>query len=389
MNDIEAVNVLHSEWVWDSQINAAIYRALIDVNPYDVTVDWDDLALTFTLGEWTTPAGEKATTLLFKIRQDMYWHDIAPKADRVTPGGQPLLQAGATNVPITAEDIAFSILWTRDISDAWNQMSVADVNYVEVLDPYTVKVYMSVFSPVWALHNVAGIPIFPKHVWEKVVLEGNSREFDPLAQQALSGSGEWKFDYAGTTIHQYYKLTANKRWYHYHPVDLYGVIDKPVARNDPGSTVGTTFYLKSLDSTRTIAAGTMNVTIDLKYPNGTTQSIFSGTNPALTYNTPVAIKTQSTTLGIGKYEMKATISKDPLTGHEDQDGYTVNVWGTIREDLNLDFKVNILDITVAGKSFGSKPGSIRWDPRADIDGNFNVNILDISKIAKQWNWPPK
>jgi hypothetical protein len=57
---------------------------------------------------------------------------------------------------------------------------------------------------------------------------------------------------------------------------------------------------------------------------------------------------------------------------------------TILGDLNGDGKVNILDITIVAKAFGSKIGDSTWNPNADMDNNGTINILDISKVALEF-----
>jgi len=54
-------------------------------------------------------------------------------------------------------------------------------------------------------------------------------------------------------------------------------------------------------------------------------------------------------------------------------------------DLNLDGKINIQDLYVFGKSFGSFPGHPRWDARADVNGDGKVGILDVVVIAKAFH----
>jgi hypothetical protein len=56
------------------------------------------------------------------------------------------------------------------------------------------------------------------------------------------------------------------------------------------------------------------------------------------------------------------------------------------EDLNTDGKVDILDITIFAKAFGSTPASPRWNPKADIDRSGKVNILDGVLVAKAFGW---
>jgi parallel beta-helix repeat protein len=53
-------------------------------------------------------------------------------------------------------------------------------------------------------------------------------------------------------------------------------------------------------------------------------------------------------------------------------------------DINKDGKVNILDIGIIAKSYGTKPEDPRWNPDADIDKNGIINILDIAMVAKDF-----
>jgi hypothetical protein len=53
-------------------------------------------------------------------------------------------------------------------------------------------------------------------------------------------------------------------------------------------------------------------------------------------------------------------------------------------DLNLDDKVDILDLAVAAKAYGAYPGHPRWDPAADLVRDGIINILDIVTIAKNF-----
>lgn len=57
---------------------------------------------------------------------------------------------------------------------------------------------------------------------------------------------------------------------------------------------------------------------------------------------------------------------------------------TVTPDLNGDGIINVLDLVIFAKAFGSYPGHPRWNPRADIDENKIINILDGAKIAKNF-----
>ncbi len=57
-----------------------------------------------------------------------------------------------------------------------------------------------------------------------------------------------------------------------------------------------------------------------------------------------------------------------------------------REDINLDLKVNIVDISTAAKAFGTKRGDARWSTPSDINGDGSINIVDLTFVAKQFGW---
>jgi hypothetical protein len=53
-------------------------------------------------------------------------------------------------------------------------------------------------------------------------------------------------------------------------------------------------------------------------------------------------------------------------------------------DLNDDGKVNILDLFIVAKAYGSEAGDPRWNPEADIDENDQVNFLDLAQVASEF-----
>ena len=56
-------------------------------------------------------------------------------------------------------------------------------------------------------------------------------------------------------------------------------------------------------------------------------------------------------------------------------------------DLNGDGVVDIVDIALAAKAFGSYPGHPRWNPTADVNGDGKVDLWDIVLIAKHFGEP--
>jgi len=53
-------------------------------------------------------------------------------------------------------------------------------------------------------------------------------------------------------------------------------------------------------------------------------------------------------------------------------------------DINYDRKVDMMDLAVAAKAFGSYPDHPRWNPKADVNKDGIVNIRDIAIIAKNF-----
>ena len=79
----------------------------------------------------------------------------------------------------------------------------------------------------------------------------------------------------------------------------------------------------------------------------------------------------------------------------DADGRTGNLTRTITitslaGDINGDGKVDIRDIAIVAKAYGSSPGDPNWNPAADITGlepnvpDGKVDIRDIALVSSQF-----
>lgn len=60
-------------------------------------------------------------------------------------------------------------------------------------------------------------------------------------------------------------------------------------------------------------------------------------------------------------------------------------------DMNNDYKVDIKDVSVPAKAFGTVPGDSRWNPIADVTGptgvpDSRVDIRDIAFVAHNFGW---
>jgi hypothetical protein len=82
---------------------------------------------------------------------------------------------------------------------------------------------------------------------------------------------------------------------------------------------------------------------------------------------------------IGKYAIVLAVTYKGL-----EETTTLSLTVTFRTNLNRDGKVDILDIAIVSKAYGSRPGDPNWNELADLDNNNLVNIIDIAMVAKDY-----
>jgi len=64
--------------------------------------------------------------------------------------------------------------------------------------------------------------------------------------------------------------------------------------------------------------------------------------------------------------------------------YFYHLWKKCFEDLNNDYKINILDVSIVVKAFRSKPGKPTWVKEADVNQDNLIDITDITLIAQKY-----
>ena len=380
-DDIKSLNVMvpnigSGDW----RILDKIYDKLLKIDPYDMASYEPWMATNWTVGEWTYE-GQPATWIEFKLREDMYWHDISPKADRQTPSGSPLLVNGAYVEKVMADDVVFTIQALKGTPDAPYGQLVTDVVSTDEIDPYTIRIYYSVHMPLWALLWVGDIPIIPKHVWEPMFLDGDILDFDPLSQECLSGCGPWTFDYANSSTPNYYSLHENTRYFKYHldedDIAVFGVVSSRgiVAQSS-------TVQVNAIVANRGEHDENFNI---MAYANTTMISMLQ--NIALTSQTinTVTFSWDTTNVAFGNYILKAcagSVPNETNTSNNNATGGCVTV--TIPGDLNGDFKVTLADLVLLAKAYGSVPGDVKWNPNADINGNDVADLADLVILAQHY-----
>jgi len=211
-SDIEQLNIISSEWLWDHLFLDAVYDGLMGYNPYnlDFTEYW--LAESHEVGSWIYPGtGEDATELNFTVRSGVTFHD-----------GDPL----------TVEDVKFTIDFNLACGTgiSWAYPSIVDVDSVDIIGN-KVRVRMKSES-VWAERNIGTLPIIKKAIWEKIEDDTGKtwtdpgfdfmavRNYDPTVDDAdgdgtvdlkQDGAGPWVFD--SISPGSWIKKTAYSNYY--------------------------------------------------------------------------------------------------------------------------------------------------------------------------------
>jgi hypothetical protein len=156
-SDVEQLNVLYSQWVWDWQVLDKIYDSMIAMNPLNIAVDMPWMASAWNIGTWTYPGtGMTASKISFTLISDMKW--INPVTGANTLGF------------VTPADVVDSAQEIYDHS-GWNFGLVADMalnpdNSLKIDVVGNVITFYETVLSTWAFHWLGGIPITPKAVIE-------------------------------------------------------------------------------------------------------------------------------------------------------------------------------------------------------------------------------
>jgi hypothetical protein len=63
---------------------------------------------------------------------------------------------------------------------------------------------------------------------------------------------------------------------------------------------------------------------------------------------------------------------------------TKKITVTFMTDINKDRTVDILDIAIVAKAYGTRPGDKNWNSIADLDKSGEIDIIDIAMVAKDY-----
>ncbi len=175
------LNLFHSQTLWEFLILNEIYDSMLASNPRNAgqLMDWMTIKHSQYVNPtsaqigYNRPAGSN-TTIRFVLRNNLVWQD---------------------GVPLTAQDVKFSILNYRDVPSANLLPSVSLVVDVTAVTSRIVDVHIagtSIFNEL----NIGLLPVIPKHLWDVdndgfADFDKISPTYDPLSSGILVGSGPY------------------------------------------------------------------------------------------------------------------------------------------------------------------------------------------------------
>jgi len=273
-SDVESLNPIKAEWVWDWYVLDRIYDYLIRRNPYNPAEWWPWLAESWTVEEWTTPDGQPGLKITFKLCKNVTFHD---------------------GVKMTSADVKFTVeLLTHANVSRWMPYTSL-VEKIEAPDDYTVVFYLNTQSYL-ALAYV-NYPVLPKHIWEKHWDDWMDLKPDETGE--LIGTGPFKF--VEHIPGEYVLLEANGNYFRRHP--------------------GKSITLESLTTPGTLKAGeTGTVSVAVKDYTGAAVTNATVKAEILKDGAVVSTVTLTHTSG-GTYEGTVTAPSEP-------GDYTVRVTAT-------------------------------------------------------------
>jgi len=169
-SDVEQLNRVSSEWLWDDNVLDRIYDGMVDSNPFTLKTEFPALAESWTITTWNPTPSTTATEIVFKIRSGVKWHNATGE-----PRNQILtaydLEFSIDFAKITGAGVCFYKTLTDDLNSTW----------VDPLDTTMLHCRMN-HQTVWGLDWMAGCPALNPHLWNKLPdAEGDTCDWVPGA----------------------------------------------------------------------------------------------------------------------------------------------------------------------------------------------------------------
>jgi ABC-type transport system substrate-binding protein len=388
------MNPLTEDTLYGWQIMDRAIDGLLNVEPYTLTnIPW--IATKYTVSSWVSIPELGITNgamVTYWLRQDVKWHD---------------------GKPVTAHDCVTMMRAMRQYKPGRYSLTWSYLVYEEADGPYKFTTYHSMTSLYWA-DAVAGTALLvPKHILEAIEAKGGNplmwdftkpykdlMGVDPPAKYSfmkqIVGCGPYVYDYASLDT-----MTAHVVKY-----DEYFVSAPAIGavvgewRVDPDSSYTYQVLVQNVAAKENNENGELaNVTVDVKiYLDDNLQTTiedkllkpfeYAYFGP---YTTPAFTKGSYGlhTIKVEVYDAETGAlwhtynHKFVVVPREDVTTYSGDA---IRLGQPLDCKVDISDIFRTSLAYGSKPGSLKWDPVCDVNDDYKVDIKDIFAIALKFGW---
>jgi ABC-type transport system substrate-binding protein len=215
-SNIEQLNQVSSEWLWDQNVLGLTYEGLLGTNPFNLAPTEFFIASNKSIaGSWnaTSVGGdEDATYINFTIRDNVYWHNNDTQGD-----------------PLTVDDVSFSFYFQKACGKgiAWSYPSLTTFNKTvtyPTTEPNKIGIYYTKKSA-WAVQWAGGLPILRKAIWNILWTnvtgwQMSVKTYDPSKQNINNndlndlyedGTGAWIYN--SYVQDEYVTLIANTYYY--------------------------------------------------------------------------------------------------------------------------------------------------------------------------------
>jgi hypothetical protein len=82
--------------------------------------------------------------------------------------------------------------------------------------------------------------------------------------------------------------------------------------------------------------------------------------------------------------LSAKTSSVPNETNIKNNNATCYVQVSIKGDIDANGKINIIDLSKAGRAFEKDPGHPRWNSNADINEDGKIDMIDMAMMAKEF-----
>jgi ABC-type transport system substrate-binding protein len=444
---VTSQNIVYAQWYWDMEVLDRIYDCGARRDPYTLASWVPQLYKDCVVGSWIDPVThENKTTLTITLRPDVYWQDghpftIADVYYTLVEISKDLLAKG---LPPPWWYPTVQYMRSAEIIDDYNIQIPLDVNSAWAVDWIIGNVIIPkhIWKPIVDASTLANPIVLGDTPDPNVIGTGPFKWFGGTGF-AVDDVVVFAANTAGVQDH--FHNTTSPGYYLLEPVwadigtpnNLVKVIVNP---GDTSVTVPATLTLRNLWTDGSLLVNKyVYFGRNLALVNGGDPSTLVPGFPVdrtLAPITPYPMGTsdvETVNLTLTKkqcpYYLKLAIHiKGPanITYTEPWNGTTVtytipNPWlstwvnvtvpifMTIKQDIGgttlydvlgytsypaylkneapaPDQKVDIKDIALAAKAFGSIPGSPAWSTVADVNGDYRIDIKDIASVAKQFGY---